>query len=281
MIKVLQVFGSLNMGGAECRMMEVYRHIDRKQYHFDFLILLSEKQFFEDEVLSYGGKIFKLKMPSPLKVLSHVMQMRKILQDGKYDVVHAHTSYHCGLVMLAAWMAGIPVRISHARTTASKRTGIIKSFMASMGKFLGGKFSTHHLAISKSAGQYLFGKNEFEVLPNAIDVEKFLNVSLQEVEQQRGKHQIPVNAFVIGQIGRFEPMKNHVFTLQWFQQFHQNCSDSILVLVGDGPQRSEMETLAETLGVRDAVRFTADPADDRLEIQRGCRLRRSCICGDT
>ncbi len=256
MVKVLQVFGSLNMGGAECRMMEVYRNIDRKEFPFDFLILSSGEQFFEKEILLLGGKIYKLKMPTPWMILYHIHELMRILRDGRYDVVHAHTSYHCGLVMYAARRVGIPVRIAHARTTGSKRAGCIKSLMTSIGKILADKFATHRLAISQSAGEYLFSNHEFEVLPNAIDVGKFLKVSPEEVTIQREKFQIPENALVIGQIGRFEAMKNHAFTLHWFKQFHQICNQTVLILVGDGSKRHEMEELADTLGLREAVRFT-------------------------
>lgn len=249
------------MGGAECRMMDVYRHIDRERYHFDFLILLSDEQYFEKEVLSLGGKIYKLKMPAPWMVLSHITQLRKILHDGRYDVVHAHTSYHCGLVMYAAWREGIPVRIAHSRTTASKRSGLLKSMMSSFGKILTCKFATHCLAISKSAGKFLFGKHEFEVLPNAIDLEKFQNITAEEITQQRERLQLSKNSFVIGQIGRFEPMKNHIFTLQWFKQFRQICPEAVLILVGDGPKRRDMEELAKSLGVREAVLFTGVLSD--------------------
>lgn len=256
MVKILQVFGSLRTGGAECRMMEVYRRIDREHFHFDFLILSSGEQYFAKEVLTLGGKIIKLKMPVPWLILSHISQLTKILRNGKYDVVHAHTSYHCGLVMFAAWRAGVLVRITHARTMDSKRFGLFKWFMSYIGKLLISIFATHHIAISQAAGKYLFGKHKYEVLPNAIDIDKFFSVTEEEVTYWRERLMLKSNAFVIGQIGRFDPMKNHLFTLHWFKQFQEICPNAILIFVGDGPLRSKMETLAETLGVKESVRFT-------------------------
>ena len=38
-LKILQVFGSLNMGGAESRMMDIYRNLDRNVCEFEFLTM--------------------------------------------------------------------------------------------------------------------------------------------------------------------------------------------------------------------------------------------------
>ena len=38
MKRVLQVLGTTNLGGAESRIMDLYRHIDRERIQFDFLV---------------------------------------------------------------------------------------------------------------------------------------------------------------------------------------------------------------------------------------------------
>ena len=111
-VKVLQVFGSLNLGGAEARMMDVYRCIDAQQYQFTFLSLSEEKeQFFESEIMSRGGTIIKIGDPGTTGLFKHFRQLRRCIRNGEYQAVHAHTSYHCGLVMLAAWMEHVPETI--------------------------------------------------------------------------------------------------------------------------------------------------------------------------
>ena len=37
-IRVLHVFGKLNRGGAESRVMDLYHHMDRSKVQFDFLV---------------------------------------------------------------------------------------------------------------------------------------------------------------------------------------------------------------------------------------------------
>ncbi len=257
-IKVLQVFGSLNLGGAESRMMDVYRHIDRQQIVFDFVIFQQDKQAYEDEVRDLGGRVYRLKMPSARTVGSHISDIRKILREGHYQAVHAHTSYHSGLVMLAARLEGVKVGITHGRTTGSVRSGNARLLMQGVGKTLIKLFATKRYAISQKAGQFLFGSSQFEVLPNAIDIEKYQKEDINKSIRLRQSFQITDESFVLVQIGRMDPMKNHIFTLRWFTEYRRIHSDALLLIVGDHPdanKREALKQLAVELHVSDYVRF--------------------------
>ena len=59
-VKVLQVVATMNMGGIENFLMNLYRSIDREKVQFDFLILNNETNIFEKEIEELGGKVFKI-----------------------------------------------------------------------------------------------------------------------------------------------------------------------------------------------------------------------------
>ena len=48
-VRVLQVLGGTSLGGAESRVMDSYRHIDRNRIQFDFAVHTGEKGFFGEE----------------------------------------------------------------------------------------------------------------------------------------------------------------------------------------------------------------------------------------
>lgn len=50
-VKVLQVTGALNMGGAETMLMNVYREINRDKIQFDFIVSGKEIGFYESEAI--------------------------------------------------------------------------------------------------------------------------------------------------------------------------------------------------------------------------------------
>ncbi len=260
-VTVLQVFGSLEMGGAESRMMDVYRNMDRDAYTVDFLTMKDGIQHYEPELIASGTRVIHIKNPRHVSVFRHIAQLHRVMKEGHYQAVHAHTSYHCGIALLAAWMAHVPVRIAHARTTGTKQTSLKTRIASCMGKGLIRAFSTQRLAISKNAGAYLFGNMSFRVVPNSICTAQYINSADAQIFAFKQELDIPQDAFVIGQIGRFDGMKNHKFTLQWFANYKKSHADAWLVFVGDGALRQEMEELAEALGIRRYVRFTGVRAD--------------------
>ena len=60
MKRLLCILSGMNVGGAETFLMKVYRNIDRLQYQMDFCINEKEKCFYEDEILSMGGKVYRI-----------------------------------------------------------------------------------------------------------------------------------------------------------------------------------------------------------------------------
>ena len=261
-VRVLQVFGSLDMGGAESRMMDIYRTIDKRQCQFDFITMQAEKQYYENEIKSMGGRVIRLDSPRKKGIIHHFKQLRNCMRRGHYDAVHSHTSYHSGIVMLAAWLEHIPVRISHARTTNSKHSGIPAKVVMLFGKGLINTFATRKLAISKEAGQFVFGGvGSFQVVPNAIDVKKYLTISSEKLQDLKNQLGIERTDLVIGQIGRFETVKNHEFTIEWFEQFAKKNPNTKLVLVGDGSTFSHICEIVHNKELQDRVIFTGIRSD--------------------
>lgn len=254
-IRVLQVFGSLNMGGAESRMMDVYREIDRSKYVFDFLTMQTGTQFFEAEINDLGGKVYKIAPPRESGALKNLKEMTDIMKRGGYSAVHAHTSFHCGPAMLAAKRAGVPVRISHSRTTGSKQNGALAKLRLKIGRALIKKYSTCRLAISTEAGKYLFANAAFQLLPNAIDLSRYADVSEADIQSRRTEASLQQDDFVLGLVGRFDRMKNQSFALQILSELLKSEPNAKLIFVGDGPLRESVEAQAKALNLTEHVRF--------------------------
>ena len=121
MKRVLHIVGNMNMGGTETYLMNIYRNIDRNKLQFDFVTYgrLGEKDYYEDEILSLGGKVYKLPSISEMGYGGIVKNLRKVLKETKYAAVHSHTMYNSGFAMIAAKKEHVPIRITHSHTTNS------------------------------------------------------------------------------------------------------------------------------------------------------------------
>ena len=83
MIRILQSVSNMDRGGIETMLMNYYRHLDRDQFQFDFLVNKEKPGFFDDEVRSLGGRIFMGPGLSPLKYPEYLRYMKTLLDREK------------------------------------------------------------------------------------------------------------------------------------------------------------------------------------------------------
>lgn len=243
------------MGGAESRMIDVYEVIGHSKFQFDFLTMQTDLQYYENKIIQLGGRIIKITPPRISGGFANLKTIYHIIKSEGYDAVHAHTSFHCGLVMLAAWLAHVPVRVSHARTTGSKILSIKNRAALFVGRILIKLFATDCVAISPEAGKYLFN-NSFMILPNAINTDKYQCISTDQLTQIKKQFQLEKDDLIIGMIGRFESMKNHKFAITWFSAFRTKYQNAKLILIGDGIDRDAIKNMVDLQGIQESVIFT-------------------------
>ena len=251
-------------------MMDIYRKIDENKVNFDFVSLdLSENQYYEEEIKLRGGNINKVNSPREIGVLSHLKELIKIFKvnnDNGKLIIHAHTLHHCGLVMLAAKLSKVKIRISQSRNTKTQHTNIKSRITVFIGKILISVFATEMIAITKESADYLFFKKyiknkKVKIVPNAIDLDKYKNISKEEIIKLKKQYNISSDYNVIGHVGRFEKMKNHKFLIDLFFHYNKLNPNSILVLIGDGTLKKPMKKLVQDLGLNNNVTFLGIRSD--------------------
>lgn len=253
-MKVLQIVGAMNRAGTETMLMNLYRNIDSEKIQFDFISYNQEEAHYDQEIRELGGRIIRLKKTNSVLELYHVIK-----KYGPYDAVHAHTLFHCGLSMIAARLAGIKVRISHAHTTLDDSEGLLRKLYLKSMRFFISQYSTDLLACSEAAGKYLFGEkrsagSKYTYFPNAIDYYPYLKRPENKVnefllQQKLGK------SIIIGHIGRFIEAKNHIFLIEVMKKVIQRDKQMKLLFVGDGDLRGEIEATVLVEGLEENIRF--------------------------
>lgn len=260
MFRVLHIVGdSMSRAGMETFIMNIYRSIDISKYQFDFLVHSDKKGDFDEEINIAGGSIYRVKPDLEkaflVRVFKRFYDTYKFLKKSKsYNVIHIHTSSATSLIeLLAAFFSGCNIRIVHSHNTDTQKSKLHKSLYRFM-KY----FSTHRFACSELAGEWMFGKNfknlkNSKVIKNGIDS----NIFSFDIEKQRKiKYDFNLeDKLVIGHIGRFSKVKNHDFIIDIFYQVYKNNKNAILLLIGDGELRSEIENKVNKLGLAANVKF--------------------------
>ena len=258
-IRILHIVTYMGRGGLETMLMNYYRAIDRTKVQFDFLTHRDFRADYDDEIEALGGKIYRLPNLNPFG-RSYLGALDRFFREHpEYRIVHSHLDCMSAIPLKAAKKLGVPVRIAHSHSSRQDRD--LKYPLKLL--FKRGIFgqATQLFACGKEAGKWMFGTDDFRVLNNAIDAERyrFDPEVRQEVRRELG---IPADAPVVGHVGRFMAPKNHGFLLRIFAELPDHAR---LLLVGDGELRAENEHLAEELGIRDRVIFAGLRSDvDRM-----------------
>lgn len=263
-IKVLYFVDRMLRGGIQTFVLENMRHMDKRKIQIDYLLLDDGNHYeLEDVLKNEGANIYKLKnvwLRKPQDYLYYMKSMRKFFKThNDYDIVHLHSSSKNWLVLYYAKKYGIKVRIAHSHNIGFQTTSKMQIILANMFKPLLKINATDFLACSHDAGKWLFGRKEFIVVHNAVDLKKF-EYNLQEREDIRKKYKLE-NSFVIGHIGRFTNQKNHKFLIQIFYEFQKKYSNAKLLLVGEGILQDEIKQMVKNLKIDNKVIFAGFHTD--------------------
>lgn len=89
-IRILQVLTIMDRGGAETMIMNYYRAIDRSKVQFDFLLHRPQEGAFDKEILSLGGKIYRMPAISPNNYFNYKKQLDLFFNEHtEYKIIHS------------------------------------------------------------------------------------------------------------------------------------------------------------------------------------------------
>lgn len=262
-IRVLQVLGGTGLGGAESRVMDSYRHMDRDRIQFDFCVHNNEKGFFDEEIEALGGHIYRVPRFKVYNWAAYRKAWKKLFEEHReFQAVHGHMTSTASIYLPIAEKAGVPLTIAHARSA-----GTDPGLKGAITKFLRrnlGKKADLCLTCSGLAGEAVFGKKmqdagKVQMIPNAIDAAAF-SYNPKVREEIRARYGLD-DCFVLGHVGRFGFMKNHLFLLDVFAEVKKELPGAKLMMVGEGDTMEQVKEKAVSLGLLNDLIFTGNQSN--------------------
>lgn len=263
-IRILHVLGNTQLGGAESRIMDLYRHIDRSRVQFDFLVHTDQEGYFDKEIDKLGGRIFRVPRFRLYNYFSYRKALKSFFREHhEFKAVQGHITSSAAVYLPIAKKAGVPVTIAHARSA-----GVDKGIKGTLTRWMRRNLSErtdYMFTCSRLAGISVFGNAAVEegrtiFIPNAIDCPAFAYDEKKRVEMR--KELGIADKYVIGHVGRFHYAKNHEFLLKVFaalcreeEPVEKGGRDYVLILLGEGSGMEPAKELAKELGIEDKVYF--------------------------
>ena len=199
--------------------------------HFPFNQYLDEKEI--KRIVFPALKISKL--------FDYARECRQFYKNNKIDILHVHNPITAFIHNYYARKNGVPVRIYHNHSSQFSDTWL-KSIRNRFLVFLALKNATHRFSCGQLAGLKIFGKKSFQILPNAIDINKY-RFSPTFREEIRKEFHLAEDQKVVGMIGILNLFKNQNFLIEVAKEL----PDVTFFFVGEGPDRSILEEKSKEL----------------------------------
>lgn len=204
---------------------------------------LTEAHRTKDMIFIGGAADFNspLHTTSQISATSDILEIEKMLESEKFDVLHFHEPWVPMLsrqilsrsksINVATFHAKLPETVM-SRTLATIVTPYTKAVLRDL---------DYLTAVSEPAAEYVRTMTDVnvEIIPNGIDLKSF------KPPASYGDALKPVKTILF--LGRLERRKGVLYLLKAYQQLLERCSDVELVIAGDGPDRKKLEDKVDNL----------------------------------
>lgn len=241
-IRIVHLVSTLNMGGLEMFVWNLARLNDRRQFELHVVCL--------GETGDLANRFLELKVPVVGLDVEHCSKVRTVyslvrhLRPLNPDILHTHNPRPHLFGTIAARLMRCPVLINtkHGRN----RTDLPRQIR--MNRILS-KLSACVVPVSEDAAAVAreiegVPESKLKVIRNGVDLEVFRRPPAPTAFRKRAIH-----------VARLNLIKDQVTLLKAAKLVLNAEPDFELEIVGDGPSRSELETLHQELDLNGSVRF--------------------------
>lgn len=182
-----------------------------------------------------------------------IYRLARLFRRARVDVVHSHNWGTYLYSVLAAGLAGVPIIHGEHGRNLNELNEINRP--KSWAKRILGRRVDRLVTVSQAIATEWVGygvpRKKIEWIPNGVDVARFQpRLDREELRRSFG---LPEHGFLIGTVGRFDPIKNYEVLIEAFARLAPRFPESALAFLGEGPRGPNLRGLATTLGVEDRV----------------------------
>ena len=257
-MRVMFLSTSMGMGGADKQLLSAAQ-LMHAQGHAVCIVSLTELGPMGLEARSQGIRTESLDMRRGVPDPRGLIRLIRLVRAWKPDVLHSHM-VHANLMARAVRLfARVPVIVSTIHNIYEGGPLWMAAYRVSNG------LVDHMTIISEAAAdrfvkEGIVPRELLTCVPNGVDTERFRQVAPGTREALRSSIGVD-DRFVWLAVGRFEIAKDYPNMLHAFAQVCQRDSNAVLLLVGHGSLQQETESLAQSLGLGDRIRFLGVRSD--------------------
>ncbi len=268
-IKILRVIARLNMGGPALHVAYLTEGLRKRGY--DTTLVAGSLARGEDSMAfvatARGVEVVRIdelgREISPLRDLMATIRLARLIRKERPQILHTHTAKAGTVGRVAARLAGsrrppIVVHTFHGHVLRGYFGPVRTLLFRLLERWLAGG-TTALIAVSPQVRDDLVAlgvapRERFVVIRLGIELDERVTPEQNGRAESRRYLGIPGDRFAVGWIGRMTAVKRTDDVLIAFKSLRDGGVDAVLCMVGDGPDRLQLEQRAHELGVaRDTV----------------------------
>jgi glycosyltransferase involved in cell wall biosynthesis len=266
MPKAMQICGNSRYGGCAPLVLKWCDFLLSRNWQVD---VLATDPFFVSELKRIQGLrvINSIYLPRdiiPISCAKAFIQLLRLLQREKYDVIHTYTSTPGFLGRIAARLMNVPVILHHqAGGPVNVFSSTFQRFLYTPLEYLAVLASSKSICVSHAVARQ---QGQFHTTPrrkqiticNGIDPRPFIAaIHDGSGEALRKELNISRDSFVIGNTGRLAPQKDNETLIRAMVPLKSILKDVpfVLILAGEGEEKEKLENLIHSLALGDRVRL--------------------------
>jgi len=263
-VKILRVIARLNMGGPALHVAYLTEGLTKRGY--DTTLVSGSLARGEDSMAfvadAHGVEVVRIdelgREISPLRDLLATIRLAKLIRRERPQILHTHTAKAGTVGRVAALLAGsrkppIIVHTFHGHVLRGYFGPLRSLFFRLLERRLAAG-TTALIAVSPQVRDDLVAlgvapRERFVVIRLGIELDERVAPELNGRGESRRYLGIPGDRFAVGWIGRMTAVKRTDDVLVAFKRLRDGGVDAVLCMVGDGPDRLQLEQRAHELGV--------------------------------
>ena len=259
-LRIALCITELRVGGAERVLVELATRLDKTRFE---PLVISMQSRPDDNEPHYVDVLTKAGIPvefvdftSPMTLPIKLAKLRKIFKTFKPHVCQSFLFHANFFSRLAARSAGVSMIISGVRVAEHEKKWHLRLDRITQ------SLVTQYVCVSKGVADFTAKQGgippqKITVIPNGVDLADDENVVKADFAQDNGS----TETRKIMTIGRLHRQKGIDWLLQTTPHWLEQRPDCELVLVGDGPERAELQQMAAQLPCADRIRFLGHRSD--------------------
>lgn len=226
--KVLMIVKGFEKTGVSSVILSYIDNINTDFFSIDVLTGNSYAADYKKYIKEKGCKFFEI-ADRDRNIIKYVLIIADIVKREKYDIVHVHgNSSMIFPELFGAWLGGCKVRVAHSHNTTCNHIRLNK-----VCRPIFNCLNTLRLACGEAAGEWMFAKKSFTVIPNGINEKKY-EFSTAVRKLKRMELGISDSEILLGHVGCFNYQKNQEYLVSLIESINKKDDRVKLLLVGDG-----------------------------------------------